>query len=64
MRGLSLLSALLAALSISAVAGADTAPIDNTPDLPWTNPSHTSNLEVLAGQIAKPHRRPHRERAL
>jgi hypothetical protein len=51
-RGLSLLAALVAALSIAAVAWADTAPIANTPDLPWTNPDHTSNLEVLAGQIA------------
>jgi hypothetical protein len=51
-RGLSLLAALVAALSIAAVAWADTAPIANTPDLPWTNPDHLSNLEVLAGQIA------------
>ena len=37
---------------LGARASADTARIDNSPDLPWSNPSHTSNLEVLAGQIA------------
>jgi hypothetical protein len=31
---------------------ADTAPIQATPDLPWTNPAHQSNLEVLASTIA------------
>src|SRR4051794_37449475 len=47
-----LLPLLLAALLSAPFALADTAPIENTPDLPWTNPDHTSNLEVLLGQIA------------
>src|SRR4051812_3805635 len=47
-----LLPLLLAALLCVPVALGDTAPIENTPDLPWTNPDHTSNLEVLLGQIA------------
>ena len=47
-----LLPLLLAALLCVPVALADSAPIENTPDLPWTNPDHTSNLEVLLGQIA------------
>ncbi len=43
------------ALVIAAAAAAgqrDTAPIQDTPDLPWTNPSHQSNLEVLLAPIA------------
>ena len=44
--------AVLAALSVSAHARADTAPIQDSPDLPWTNPDHQSSLEVLASKIA------------
>jgi hypothetical protein len=48
-----LITALAASVAVlGARASADTAPIDNSPDLPWSNPGHTSNLEVLAGQIA------------
>lgn len=45
---------VVAALSVQAgaVARADTAPIADSPDLPWTNPAHQSSLEVLASQIA------------
>lgn len=39
-------------LQAGAVARADTAPIADSPDLPWTNPAHQSSLEVLASQIA------------
>jgi len=45
------LAAVLALLAAPAVQ-ADTAPIANTPDLPWTNPDHQSNLEQLLGPIA------------
>jgi len=45
-----------AALGLAVVAAtasrADTAPIANTPDLPWTNPEHTSELELLLSRIA------------
>lgn len=34
------------------VASADSAPIRDDGSLPWTNPSHQSPLEVLAGEIA------------
>jgi hypothetical protein len=45
--------ALLAAAAVSAAAiHADTAPIPDSPDLPWTNPQHTSGLEVLLSGIA------------
>ncbi|MSY59299.1 MAG: hypothetical protein F2663_02490 [Actinobacteria bacterium] len=46
--------ACLALVVAAAAAGArrDTAPIQNSPDLPWTNPSHQSNLELLLGPIA------------
>ena len=39
------------AASVQAVR-ADTAPIQDSPDLPWTNPDHQSSLEVLASRIA------------
>src|SRR5262245_33717810 len=42
--------ALAAAMSVSALA--DTAPIENSPDLPWTNPTHESTLELLLTRIA------------
>ena len=51
MRRLSLLPVIASALACAAPVAADTQPIANTPDLPWTNPAHTGNLEVLAGQI-------------
>src|SRR4051794_35612837 len=48
--------AILAALVLAAVAAsatrADTAPLADSPDLPWTNPEHTSGLEVLLSGIA------------
>jgi hypothetical protein len=46
--------ACLALVVVAAAGGArrDTAPIQNTPDLPWTNPSHQSNLELLLAPIA------------
>jgi hypothetical protein len=50
------LVAIVAALGLAVVAAtasqADTAPIRNSPDLPWTNPTHESELEVLLSRIA------------
>lgn len=48
---------LFAAIACSAwigvsVAHADSAVIPNTDALPWTDPTHQSPLEVLAGQVA------------
>src|SRR5687768_11401065 len=43
---------VLAALAVTGPAAADTAPIENTADLPWTNPTHGSNLELLLSRIA------------
>jgi hypothetical protein len=52
-RAIVLAAVVAAALAVlGANASADTAPIVNTPDLPWTNPDHQSNLEVFAGQLA------------
>jgi hypothetical protein len=48
--GIVLVVAALAAQT--GVARADTAPIVDSPDLPWTNPDHQSSLEVLASSIA------------
>jgi hypothetical protein len=48
--------ATLALLGLAVVAAgvsrADTAPLADSPDLPWTNPDHTSGLEVLLSKIA------------
>jgi hypothetical protein len=45
--------AALAALAVAAAgARGDTAPIADSPDLPWTDPQHQSSLEVLATRIA------------
>jgi hypothetical protein len=48
--------AVVAALGLAVVAAtasrADTAPLADSLDLPWTNPAHTSNLELLLSQIA------------
>jgi hypothetical protein len=51
---------LLAAVAAAAVlaagvggrASADTPAIVNSPDLPWTHPTHESELELLLGRIA------------
>lgn len=58
-RGCLSVAGLLAAACAAGVAlvsapgaSADTAPLPNDGDLPWTNPAHTSPLEILAGQIA------------
>src|SRR5262245_12727569 len=53
MRGVLATLAVLG-LTVVAVAAsqADTAPIANSPDLPWTNPAHTSDLELLLSKIA------------
>jgi hypothetical protein len=48
---ITVLVALLAA-QVGMAARADTAPIADSPDLPWTNPAHESSLEVLASKIA------------
>jgi hypothetical protein len=48
--------AILAGLCLAVVAAtaslADTAPIADSPDLPWTNPTHESQLELLLSKIA------------
>jgi hypothetical protein len=45
--------AALATLALSALAArADTAPIGESSDLPWSNPEHQSSLEPLASRIA------------
>jgi hypothetical protein len=45
--------AVLAALVLGAsTAGADSGTIPDTPDLPWTDPSHRSPLEQLASNVA------------
>jgi hypothetical protein len=46
--------AALGALAVAAAqpARSDTAPIADSPDLPWTNPDHQSSVEVLASRIA------------
>jgi hypothetical protein len=50
------LVAIVATLGLAVVAAtasrADTAPLANTPDLPWTNPAHESELELLLSKIA------------
>jgi hypothetical protein len=48
---ITLVVAALAA-QVGVAARADTAPIADSPDLPWTNPTHESSLEVLASKIA------------
>jgi hypothetical protein len=45
--------ALLGLAVVSASASrADTVPLADSPDLPWTNPEHTSDLELLLSKIA------------
>ena len=46
------LCAIAVLLACGPTAQSDTAPIPTSPDLPWTNPTHQSSLEVLASQIA------------
>ena len=50
------MAAVMAALSLAVVAAAasraDTAPLANSPDLPWTHPDHESGLELLLSKIA------------
>ena len=54
--GVRVVLAILAALGLAVVAAtasrADTAPIADSPDLPWTNPTHESDLELLLSKIA------------
>jgi hypothetical protein len=54
--GVRVVLAIVAVLGLAAVAGtvarADTAPLADSPDLPWTNPDHTSALEVLLSKLA------------
>jgi hypothetical protein len=45
-----LAAAVVASAAVS--ASADTAPVADSPDLPWTNPDHTSPLELLLSQVA------------
>ena len=45
-------AAVLLSALVAPTGFADTAPIQDTPDLPWTNPAHASNLELLLGPIA------------
>jgi hypothetical protein len=51
-----LVVAILASLGLAVVAAtasrADTAPIANTPDLPWSNPAHETELELLLSRLA------------
>jgi hypothetical protein len=52
-RAASLALAVLAAAAVaSPTAFADSAPIPDSPDLPWTDPQHQSPLELLASRIA------------
>jgi hypothetical protein len=46
------LVALALAAAVTGPASADTAPIESSPDLPWTNPTHESSLELLLSRIA------------
>jgi hypothetical protein len=51
------LLALIAAVGLAATAAtvsaqADTATVADSPDLPWTNPAHESELELLLSRIA------------
>jgi len=52
MRRVSSIVLVIAALACASSAYADTSVIPDTPDLPWTNPSHESPLELLASRIA------------
>jgi hypothetical protein len=45
-------AALLLAVVAAAASRADTAVLPNSPDLPWTNPTHESELELLLSRIA------------
>src|SRR5262249_963425 len=49
---LATLAAVSLAVAATAVSRADTAPLADSPDLPWTNPDHTSALELLLSTIA------------
>jgi hypothetical protein len=49
---LATLALLGLALVAAGVSRGDTAPLADSPDLPWTNPDHTSGLEVLLSKIA------------
>src|SRR3990172_1381756 len=42
----------LRALALAPVAAADSAPISDDGSLPWSDPQHRSQLELLAGTIA------------
>lgn len=42
----------LAVTAATVSASADTVPFANSPDLPWTNPTHESELELLLSKIA------------
>jgi len=46
------LAVVVVAVQGGTVARADTAAFPDSPDLPWTNPSHQSSLEVTASAIA------------
>jgi hypothetical protein len=52
MRRVSSIVLVLVALACAPAAYADTSVIPDTPDLPWTHPTHESPLEVLASRIA------------
>jgi hypothetical protein len=45
-------AALLLAVAAAAASRADTPVLPNTLDLPWTNPTHESDLELLLSRIA------------
>ena len=42
----------LAVAAVTVSASADTAPVADSPDLPWTNPTHETELELLLSRIA------------
>ena len=49
---LAIVAALGLAVVMATASRADTAPIADSPDLPWTNPEHQSDLELLLSKIA------------
>ena len=49
---LATVAALVLAVVAATASHADTAPLADSPDLPWTNPTHESGLELLLSRIA------------
>jgi hypothetical protein len=49
---LAALAVLGLAVTVAVSASADTAPIEDSPDLPWTDPTHETALELLLSRIS------------